>query len=179
MKKIMSILLIAITLLSLTACQNGDPASTPAVPGTTTTAGSGNNNNNGEPKTLVLADTYNAIIANADMPEMMRVDEDLLMDLYGIKAEQYKQVEVYLCFNSLRADEIWLIEAANADALAQLKQLAENRLTAKDEESLTYSPEQNAVVKKAHLATYGNYLVMIVTPNVDAVTAAFKAEAGV
>ena len=179
MKKIMSILLIAITLLSLTACQNGDPASTPAVPGTTTTAGSGNNNNNGEPKTLVLADTYNAIIANADMPEMMRVDEDLLLDLYGIKAEQYKQVEVYLCVNSLRADEIWLIEAANTDALAQLKQLAENRLTAKDEESLTYSPEQNAVVKKAHLATYGNYLVMIVTPNVDAVTAAFKAEAGV
>lgn len=181
MKKFISILLIAITLLGLTACQNGDPASTPAVPGTTTTAPSNNNNNNnnGEPKTLVLADTYNAIVANADMPEMMRVDEDMLLDLYGIKAEQYKQVEVYLCVNSLRADEIWLIEAVDADALAQLKQLAEFRLTAKDEESITYSPEQNAVVKKAHLATYGNYLVMIVTPNVDAVTAAFKAEAGV
>lgn len=173
MKKIISILLIAITLLGLTACQSSDPASTPAVPGTTTTGGA-----NG-PKQLVLADTYKAIIANADMPEMMRVEEDMLLDLYGIKVEQYKQVEVYLCVNSLRADEIWLIEATDADALAQLKQLAENRLTAKYEESVTYSPEQNAIVKKAHLATYGNYLVMIVTPNVDTVTAAFKAEAGV
>ena len=119
------------------------------------------------------------VFLDVEMPEMMRVEEDLLLDMYGIKAEQYKQVEVYLCVNSLRADEIWLIEAVSETALAELKALAEFRLTAKDEESVTYSPEQNAVVKKAHLATYGNYLVMIVSPEVEAITAAFKAEAGV
>ena len=79
----------------------------------------------------------------------------------------------------MRADEIWLIEAVSADALAELKQKAEARLTAKDEESITYDPEQNAIVKKAHLATYGNYLVMIVSPDVETITAAFKTEAGV
>lgn len=177
MKKIISILLIAITLLSMAACQNPTPSSTPAQPTdpstpTTSAAPSG-------PKDLVLADTYTAITANANMPEMWRMEEDLLLDFCGIKVEQCKQVEVYLCGNSLRTDEIWLIEATDADALAQLKQMAENRLTAKDEESVTYSPEQNAIVKKAHLATYGNYLVMIVSPDVETITAAFKAEAGV
>jgi hypothetical protein len=167
MKKFISILLIAMTLLSLAACQSGDPATTAATGG------------NKEPKELVLADTYTAITANANMPEMWKVDNDLLLDLYGIQAQQCKQLEVYQCVNSLRADEIWLIEAVSADALAELKQKAEARLTAKDEESITYDPDQNAIVKKAHLATYGNYLVMIVSPDVETITAAFKTEAGV
>ena len=167
MKKFISILLIAMTLLSLAACQSGDPATTAATGG------------NKEPKELVLADTYTAITANANMPEMWKVDNDLLLDLYGIQAQQCKQLEVYQCVNSLRADEIWLIEAVSADALAELKQKAEARLTAKDEESITYDPEQNAIVKKAHLETYGNYLVMIVSPDVETITAAFKTEAGV
>ena len=167
MKKFISILLIAMTLLSLAACQPGDPATTAA------------NGGNKEPKELVLADTYTAITANANMPEMWKVDNDLLLDLYGIQAQQCKQLEVYQCVNSLRADEIWLIEATDAEALAQLKQAAQNRLTAKDEESITYDPDQNAIVKKAHLATYGNYLVMIVSPDVETITAAFKTEAGV
>jgi hypothetical protein len=167
MKKFISILLIAMTLLSLAACQSGDPATTAATGG------------NKEPKELVLADTYTAITANANMPEMWKVDNDLLLDLYGIQAQQCKQLEVYQCVNSLRADEIWLIEAVSADALAELKQKAEARLTDKDEQSITYDPEQNAIVKKAHLATYGNYLVMIVSPDVETITAAFKTEAGV
>ena len=166
MKKFVSILLIAAALLCLAACQGNE---TP-----TTTAAASN-----RPKQLTLSETYTAITKDADMPEMMRIDEDMLLDLYGIQAEQYKQVEVYLCVNSLRADEIWLIEATDADALAKLKTLAENRLTAKDEESVTYSPEQNAIVKKAHLQSYGNYLVMIVSPDVETITAAFKTEAGV
>ena len=167
MKKFISILLIAMTLLSLAACQSGDPATTAATGG------------NKEPKELVLADTYTAITSTANMPEMWKVDNDLLLDLYGIQAQQCKQLEVYQCVNSLRADEIWLIEAVSADALAELKQKAEARLTAKDEESITYDPDQNAIVKKAHLATYGNYLVMIVSPDVETITAAFKTEAGV
>ena len=164
MKKIVSMLLIAVTLFSLAACQKN--------PDTTSAAPKG-------PKQLTLSETYTAITKDANMPEMMRVDEEMLLDLYGIKAEQYKQVEVYLCVNSLRADEIWLIEATDTAALAALQTLARSRLQQKDDESVTYSPEQNAIVKKAHLATYGNYLVMIVSPDVETITAAFKTEAGV
>lgn len=174
MKKLLCVLLIAATVLSLAAC--GKDTNTTAAPngsqpaGTTLPAG---------PKQLNLAETYTAITGSVQMPDMMRIDEDMLLDLYGIKAGQYKQVEVYLCSNNLQADEIWLIEAVDAQALAALKALAEARLQQKDDESITYSPAQNAIVKKAHLATYGNYLVMIVSPDVDTITAAFKTQAGV
>ena len=174
MKKLLCVLLIAATVLSLAAC--GKDTNTTTAPngsqpaGTTLPAG---------PKQLNLAETYTAITGSVQMPDMMRIDEDMLLDLYGIKAGQYKQVEVYLCSNNLQADEIWLIEAVDAQALAALKALAEARLQQKDDESITYSPAQNAIVKKAHLATYGNYLVMIVSPDVDTITAAFMTQAGV
>lgn len=175
MKKFLCVLLIAVTVLSLAACQGNENPTTTAPngsqpAGTTVPAG---------PKQLNLSETYTAITASVQMPDMMRIDEDMLLDLYGIKAGQYKQVEVYLCSNNLQADEIWLIEAVDAEALAALKTLAEARLQQKDDESVTYSPAQNAIVKKAHLATYGNYLVMIVSPDVETITAAFKTEAGV
>ena len=174
MKQFMSILLVVFTLLSLCACQsNENPTTTAAVPGTTTTAPA-----NKAPLQLDLAATYATIITGVQMPDMMYIEEDMLLDLYGIKAEHYKQAQVYLCSYSLQADEIWLIEAADEAALATLKTLAQNRLQQKDDESLTYSPAQNAVVKKAHLATYGNYLVMIVSPDVDTIATAFRTAAG-
>lgn len=169
MKKILCIALALLTLLSLAACQNNE---NPTETTTTAAAPQG-------PKELVLASTYVAMTKDVEMPEMLRIDGDLMLDLFGIRSEQCKQVEIYMCSNALQADEIWLIEAVDAEALQNLKGLAQARLQQKDDESVTYSPAQNAIVKKAHLETYGNYLVMIVSPEVEAITAAFKTEAGV
>jgi hypothetical protein len=186
MKKILCVLLVALTLLSMVACQGSEPTTAkPATPTTTAKPTSPTDPEPttsptvGGPKELVLSEVYTKIISGVEMPDMMPVDADIMLDMFGIQAAQCKQAQVYLCVNSLRADEIWLIEATDEAALAQLKQMAQNRLTAKDEESVTYSPEQNAIVKKAHLETYGNYLVMIVSPDVETIAAAFKAEAGV
>ena len=70
-------------------------------------------------------------------------------------------------FDGLRADEVWLIEAKDADSLKQLEALAQSRLERKGEESITYSPEQYEVVQKAEVITAGNYLVVIVSPDVQ------------
>lgn len=172
MKRIVSALLIVMTLLSLSACEKeADPTTNGA---TVTTAPV-----NKEPQNLNLTETYAAMVKGVQMPDMLNIEGDMLLDLFGVRAEHYKQAQVYMCSNSLQADEIWLIEAANEEALATLKNLAQARLQQKDDESITYSPEQNAVIKKAHLATYGKYLVMIVSPDVEALTAAFKTASGV
>lgn len=172
MKKFVSILLVVMTLLTLVACEKDE---NPATTGATVTTAPATK----EPQNLTLSDVYATMVNGVQMPEMLEIDSDMLLDLYGIKAEHYKQAQVYMCSNSLQADEIWLIEATDSAALATLKGLAEARLQQKDDESVTYSPEQNAIVKKAHLATYGNYLVMIVSPEVETLTAAFKTAAGI
>ena len=108
------------------------------------------------------------------MPEMLLMDESMMLNFCGIKAENCKQAVVAVCSDGLRADEIWLIEANDAAALKELQSLAEGRLTRKGEESITYSPEQYAVVEKAQLIRSGNYVLLIVSPDVDALTNAAK-----
>lgn len=162
MKKLMSVILALVMLLSLTAC--GDKGSTD---GSTT------------PLQLNMAEVYTTITEGVEMPEMMQVEGDTLLDYFGIKSEYCKQSVIYICVNSLRADEIWLMEATDAESMTQLKQLAQGRLNQKDAESVTYSPEQNAVVKAAQVIEVGNYLVMIVSPDVDAIAEAFRAQAGI
>ena len=110
----------------------------------------------------------------AVLPEMLPMDEAMMLNFCGIKAEQCKQVVVAVCSDGLRADEVWLIEAADEAALKELQSLADGRLTRKGEESITYSPEQYAVVKKAEVITAGNYLAVLVSPDVDALADIFN-----
>ena len=101
------------------------------------------------------------------LPEMLPMDEAMMLNFCGIKAEQCNQVVVAVCSDGLRADEVWLIEAKDADTLKQLQTLAQSRLERKGEESITYSPEQYEVVQKAEVLTAGNYLAVLVSPDVD------------
>ena len=108
------------------------------------------------------------------LPAMVLMDEAMMLNFCGIKAEQCKQVVVAVCSDGLRADEVWLIEAADEAALKELEALAEGRLTRKGEESITYSPEQYKVVEKAEVITAGNYLAVLVSPDVDALVDIFN-----
>jgi hypothetical protein len=101
------------------------------------------------------------------LPEMLPMDEMMMLNFCGIEAEMCKQAVVSVCFDGLRADEIWLIEAKDADTLEQLEALAQSRLERKGEESITYSPEQYEVVQAAEVITAGNYLAVIVSPDVQ------------
>lgn len=112
------------------------------------------------------------------MPAMVKLQSSMMLDFYGIQEADVKQAVVTVCSDGLRADEVWLLEAVDADAAERLKGLAENRLKQKDAESVTYSPEQNAIVKKALLLVEGNYVIMITSPDVEAMTAKVNAAFG-
>ncbi len=109
------------------------------------------------------------------MPNMLDMAPDMQLNIYGIRSEDVKQSKVVVCTDGLRADEVWLIEAVNAEAAAKIKGLAENRLKQKDAESITYSPEQNVIVKKSHISVEGNYVIFICSPDVEAMVVAVQA----
>lgn len=118
------------------------------------------------PAALDIAALYTQLEA-LGMPEMVELDEGLRLDLYGIRSEDVKQVKVVICTENLRADELWLIEAVDAQRAEHIKTLAEGRIKQKDAESITYSPEQNAIVKKSMVLVEGNFLFFICSPDVD------------
>lgn len=165
MKRMIAMILAVTMLLCLAGCQsetNPDtqPSSVPQ-------------------ETNAPADMEKIYEAMAEkMPEMIRMDETTMLNFCGIQAADCVQVVAAICADGLITDEVWLIEAKDEAALERLKTLAENRLQAKGEESITYSPEQYEVVQKARILTNGLYMALIVSPDVDALADIFRASAG-
>lgn len=157
MKKMIALLVVLATVCSLAACNgtNG-PADT-----------------SGTPVELDLQQIFTDMSAATD-ETMTLIDAERLDYTYGIAPEDCAEVYVYSHNSGMMAAEIWLIKASSADALARLKALAENRLKSLDEESASYSPEMNKVVKKAQIICRGDYLAMICSTEVDALATIFN-----
>ena len=158
----MKIRVICVILLALVLCGCGENAAPAAITVPVTTA----------PAVIDLQTVYTGMAAA--LPEMVTMDEMMALNLCGIRKEDCAQMIVTKCADGLRADEIWLIEAKDAAALKELQGLAQSRLDRKGEESITYSPEQYAVVQAAQVITAGNYLAVIVTPEAAALAEQFN-----
>ena len=150
MKKVVSILLALTLMLSLAACGGKEEAVSVDV--------------------NALYESYGQY-----MPDMFFPDEDTMMNFLGISLEDCAQYKVAICAEGMRADEVWLIEAKDASSLENLKQLAETRVEAKKDETVSYAPDQYVVVEKAVILTQGNYLALLISPDVDALKAGFEA----
>ena len=149
MKRGISFLLVLVLMLGMTAC--GSSA-----------------------KEVNMEELYQQLLDT--MPEMILIeDADMRLNLMGIQEGDCVQVVTAVCADGLRTDEVWLIEAKDAAALERIAALAENRLFAKGEESITYSPEQYAIVQKAVTVTEGLYFALVVSPDVDALKASVEA----
>lgn len=151
MKKMISLLLALALMLTLAAC--GGKAE--------------------EPVSIDVKALYESY--GQYMPDMFFPDEDTMMNFLGISVEDCVQYQVAICAEGMRADEVWLMEAKDAAALENLKQLAETRVQAKLDETVSYAPDQYVVVEKAVVLTNGNYLALLISPDVDALKADFEA----
>ena len=91
------------------------------------------------------AEAYRAI-APQDV-QMLALDGEQARALCGIDPGDVAAGQVYVCADSLRADELWLLEAVDGAAVERLRQAAQSRLAQKAAESKTYDPRQYAVVQ--------------------------------
>ena len=150
MKKLIAFVLAAAMMLSMAAC--GGKADTKSV------------------DLNALYESYAQY-----MPEMFSLDEDTMMNFLGIDAADCANYTVYICGDGLRADEVWLIEAKDEAALGRLKEMAEARMQAKVNETISYVPDQYVIVEQGVILTNGLYLALLVSPDVEALQAGFEA----
>lgn len=151
MKKLISLLLAALLVLSLAACGG----------------------NAGKAKNVDVNAVFDSV--SQYLPEMFYPDETTMLNFLGIKAENCKQYKVAVCAEGLRADELWVIEAKDENALENLKKMANSRINAKLDETETYVPDQYLIVQKAAVITNGLYLSLIISPEVDTMKASVEA----
>lgn len=130
------------------------------------------------PVQLQAQEVYTQLEEKAIQSPMLTLNEGLMLDLCGIRTEDVKQAVVAICEDSLLTDEVWVVEAADEEAAGRIAELAKKRLTKKGEESITYSPEQYAVVEKAQLLQNGNFVILLVAPNVADMASALETITG-
>ncbi len=152
MKKCIAIVLILSMVLGLAACGKAEEEKTVSV------------------DVSALYDSYSQY-----MPEMFYPDEDTMLNFLGISAEDCAQYKVAVCAEGMRADEVWLLEAKDETALENLRQLAQTRIEAKLDETVSYAPDQYVIVEKAVVLVKGLYLALLISPDVDALAAEFEA----
>lgn len=152
MKKILIMMLSILLVLGMTACGgNAEPEKEP----------------------VNLQAVYDE--CTAIMPEMMVLDENTMLNFLGIQAEDCAQVIAAISAGGLNADEIWLIEAKDQEAYDRLINLVNVRLTAKEEETINYTPDQYVIVEKAQILTQDLYIAFLVSPDVDSLKAIVEA----
>ena len=104
MKRISALLLALLMAFSLIACGNDkNEDTTPTIK-----------------QDLQMADVYDKLSAAAQIPEMLQLQESMMLDYCGIDAAKTKQAVVMICADSLRTDEIWLLEAVDEAAAKEL-----------------------------------------------------------
>lgn len=108
------------------------------------------------------------------LPEMMTLDAENMLNLLGIQADDCVQAIAAVCAVGLQADEVWLLQAKDAQALERLKTLASSRMAAKLDETESYLPDQYVIVKKGVTLTDGNYLAFLISPDVEALQTVFQ-----
>ncbi len=160
-RKIQICLLLAVCALILCACSGSqsetEPPETEAVHAD-------------------LAQLYSQM--SEKLPQMIEMDQDMMLDYCGIDAQKCAQTVVAMNYNGLETDEIWLLEAVDSAAADTLEEMAQLRLKMKAEETETYAPDQYAVVQKAQLLRKGNYVALIVTPEAAALSEMFSTALG-
>lgn len=150
MKKLTCLVLAAVLLLSLAACGAKE-----------------------EEKTVDLNALYESYAQY--MPDMFTPDAETMLNFLGIDTADCTQAVVAICGDGMRTDEVWLLQAKDEAALERLTELAKTRIAAKEDETISYAPDQYEVVLKAELLTSGKYLALLVSPEVEALKAAFEA----
>ena len=163
MKRIQWTALIAALALLLAAC-GAAPAPETAAPAAETQAG----------ESPDLEAVYQDFEESFELPEMAAVSEKRRDAILGIAPEDCLQAVTMLCGDSVRADEIWMIEAADDAAANRIAELAQARLDQRAQEMENYLPDQLQIVKQAKLVREGRFVGLFVSPEADAMEDAFR-----
>ena len=163
LKKFFIILTMLALLVSLISCSSSDSNKTD---GATTTTGT--------PFTPNLASLREAMITKYGVEDAITFESDVLLDLYGIVAEDVAESACYMTMDGVFPQEIIMIKAANEEAAARIVTALEKRISEVKIQSESYDPENYALAQKCKVAKRDIYVTMFLSPNFDEMTQMFN-----
>lgn len=118
-------------------------------------------------KEVNLNDVMSKMGSEVSMEGMIEFTKNDLSDYYGIEEENVKQFSARVHNSGIKSDEIVLIEASDSKNAEIVKDKLQERYQSKVNENSSYNPTELAVIEKCKVSTNGNYVSMIVSPEVE------------
>lgn len=124
----------------------------------------------GQKKEGSVQQTYEDIAANANLPPMMQVQDDLVMETYGIDLADCGEA-LFMVYDGddMLADEIVLIVAKDEAAAGRVKEKLDARMQYKADENEGYLPDQYEIVKEGKVLQDGLRLALLISRDINAV----------
>jgi len=144
MKKFALLLITLLGLFAVTGCGNSS-ADTPA------------------PVTQSLEEIYTQMLENVDMPVMVRMEDDYIINYYGVDLSSFEEYVFATAENALLAENIILVKMKEGQSNESIVKLLENIIQQKKNELESYLPEQFKIVEKSSVEIRDNYVILLIS----------------
>ncbi len=166
MKKI---IIAALAVLCLCGCsdnaanESSAPVSEPASQTVSTASESA--------EAASLKDVYAEIESAVELPEMITLDSDALIErYYGITADMMQDYAGGVDSSGVGQDEIVLIKAKDESQVSAIETALQTRYDSKLAQNENYNPEEAEKIRKCKVETNGLYVTMIISDDAAAIT---------
>lgn len=118
-----------------------------------------------------IEETYNEIADAVALASPMLMDDDFIMNYYGIDSALLEEYVFSMSEDAAKAETVILMKAKEAGSLEDLKTSLQTVVDEKKNEMENYIPEQFAIVEKSKVQTKGNYIWLVISEQSDDILA--------
>lgn len=189
MKKVFTVILSAMIVMSFAACGNSDSgaasktervssvASSESSKPEASKAESKNESSVGETSTenSLLKTALEKVKAEVELPnDMSDFDAKRLKRVFGITEEQAEDFSGAICTDGLRQDEFIYVKAKNEAAAKDIADKLQNDWQSKYNVIKNYDPDQVKIIESAKVETDGLYVSLVISEKADQIKQIYK-----
>lgn len=115
----------------------------------------------------------NAVVAAADLTNMLEGDDQMIRQIYDLDPTAFDGMTLYYPSSTLGAEELLLVKLKDLSQQEAVKNVMEERISSRKDAFAGYAPEQYDQLDHGIVEVQGNYLLLIVGNDPDAVRRAF------
>lgn len=184
MKKMVTVILSALIVMSLAACGNSDSGTASKQESVSSAIGSENvsssvesseaesksesSNNQSSVEDSVLQTALEKVKAEVDLPEdMADFDAKRLKRVFGITEEQAEDFSGAICTDGLKQDEFIYIKAKDEAAAKEIADKLQNDWQSKYNVIKNYDPDQVEIIENAKVETDGLYVSLVISSSAE------------
>ena len=128
----------------------------------------------GSGKTVDVKAALEEIRSTYEFTDVMDVTDNMLMSTYGIEADDVKSYAGIVDASGIRAAEVMLVEAKDADSAERVRAALQARLDNRRAQMKDYLPEVYATLEKSKVSVSGNYVALICDENQDKILSLYE-----